>query len=286
MTVKDTYFSKKPNINVRGELFNLSEPCVMGIINLTPDSFYSGSRFLNEEAILKRTSQVLSEGAKIVDIGAYSTRPGAEFIDENSEKERLKPALAIIRKNFPDAILSLDTFRASVAEWAIGEFSIDIVNDVSGGSLDVQMFSLIAKVNKPYILMHMRGTLDNITKMSAYQNVAKEVIPELSAKIFRLKELGVNDIIIDPGFGFAKNVEQNYSLLHNLDMFKIFELPILVGLSRKSMIYKTLNTTPEEALNGTTVLNTIALLNGVDILRVHDVKEACETIKIVAKLKS
>ncbi len=285
MIAKDTFFSKKPNINIRGKLFDLSEPVAMGVINITPDSFYSGSRFLEEEALLKRISQILSEGGKIVDIGAYSSRPQAEEVNELEEKKRLKWALQSIRKNFPEVIISIDSFRSSIVEWAAGEFGVDIINDISGGTLDPKMFSLVACLNKPYILMHMRGTSATMQQFANYTNITKEVISELSVKVLKLRELGVNDIIIDPGFGFAKTIDQNFELLRNLDMLKIFELPVLVGLSRKSMIYKNLSISPEEALNGTTVLNTIALMNGANILRVHDIKEACETIQMVSKLK-
>ncbi len=284
MTVKDTYFSKKPSMNIKGKLFDLTEPCVMGIINITPDSFYKGSRFVDEEHILMRSAQILSEGGKIIDVGAQSTRPGAENISEETEKVRLKSALKIIRQKFPEAVISLDTFSASVAEWAIHEFGIDIINDISGGLIDNNMIQLIARENVPYILMHMRGTPKNMTSYSNYAFVTKEVISEISIQLKKLREAGVNDIIIDPGFGFAKTIEHNFTLLNELNMLKIFELPILVGLSRKSMVYNVLKVLPEEALNGSTVLNTLALLNGADILRVHDVKEATEAIKIVIKL--
>jgi dihydropteroate synthase len=285
MAVKDTFFSKKTNININGELIDLSEPCVMGIINVTPDSFYSGSRIADEGLIIKKVGQFLNEGAKFIDIGAYSSRPGSVEIDEKSEKERLRPVLIVIRKHFPNALLSIDTFRASIAEWAVREFGVGIINDISGGTLDARMFSTIAKLQVPYILMHMRGTPNTMQTLTEYKNVTKEVIGELSLRLYKLRELGVNDIIIDPGFGFAKTIEQNYELLKFLDMFQIFELPVMVGISRKSMVYKLLNNSPEEALNATTVLHTIALLKGADILRVHDVKEAVETIKIVASAK-
>jgi len=284
MVVKDTFFSKKTNININGDLIDLSEPCVMGIINVTPDSFYSGSRFAEEGQVIRRAKQILDEGAKFIDIGAYSSRPGSIEISEKTEKERLLPSLTVIRKHFPNALLSIDTFRATIAEWAIGEFGVGIINDISGGTLDEKMFSTIARLQVPYILMHMRGTPNTMQTLTEYKNVTKEVIGELSLRLYKLRELGVNDIIVDPGFGFAKTIEQNYELLQFLDMFKIFELPIMVGISRKSMVYKLLNITPEEALNGTTVLHTIALLKGADILRVHDVKEALETIRIVKSL--
>lgn len=284
MSVKDTFFYKKEYINIQGELVDISKPCLMGIINITPDSFYPGSRFSDEHSILKKTEQMLSEGAKFIDIGAYSSRPGADYINENEEKERLRPALSIIRKHFPDCFLSLDTFRASIAEWAVCEFNVSIINDISGGTLDEAMFSTIARLKIPYVLMHMRGNPQNMQSHTNYSNVTKEVMYEIALKILKLQEIGINDIIIDPGFGFAKNLNQNYELLNNLYLFKIFELPIMAGVSRKSMLYKLLNITPEEALNSTTVLHTIALLNGVNILRVHDVKEATEAIKIVDKL--
>jgi dihydropteroate synthase len=285
MVVKDTFFSKKANININGQLIDLSKPCVMGIINVTPDSFYSGSRFLEEELIIKKVGQFLNEGAKFIDIGAFSSRPGSIEIDEKAEKERLRPALTVIRNFFPNSLLSIDTFRASIAEWAVGEFGIGIINDISGGTLDEKMFSTIARLQVPYILMDMRGTPNTMQTLTDYKNVTKEVISELSLKLYKLRELGVNDIIVDPGFGFAKTIEQNCELLKFLDMFQIFELPIMVGISRKSMVYKLLDISPEEALNGTTVLHTIALLKGADILRAHDVKEAVETIRIVASTK-
>jgi len=256
----------------------------MGIINIAPDSFYSGSRFSDEQLILIKTEQMLSEGVKFIDIGACSSRPGANFVDENEEKERLRPALRIIRKNFPDCYLSVDTFRASIAEWAVGEFNVGIINDISGGTLDEAMFSTIARLKIPYVLMHMRGNPQDMQSLAYYTNVTKEVMYEISIKLIHLQEIGINDIIIDPGFGFAKNIDQNFELLNNLHLFKIFELPIMAGVSRKSMSYKLLNITPGDALNSTTVLHTIALLNGANILRVHDVKEANEVIKIVNKL--
>jgi dihydropteroate synthase len=285
MAVKDTFFSKKSNININGELIDLSEPCVMGIINVTPDSFYSGSRFNEEGPIITRAKQILDEGATFIDIGAYSSRPGSVFVNEETEKQRLLPVLSVLRKHFPYTLLSVDTFRANIAEWAVGEFGIGIVNDISGGTLDEKMFSVIAQLQVPYVLMHFRGTPDTMQNLTEYRNVTKDVIGELSLKIYKLRELGVNDIIVDPGFGFAKTLEQNYEVLNFLDMFQIFELPLMVGISRKSLIYKLLGITPEEALNGSTALHTIALLKGADILRAHDVKEAVETIRIVKAAK-
>jgi dihydropteroate synthase len=257
----------------------------MGIINVTPDSFYSASRFFDEESIFNRTKQILNEGAKFIDIGAYSSRPGSILIDEKTEKERLSLALTSIRNHFPNALLSIDTFRANIAEWAVGEYSVGIINDISGGTLDEKMFSTIAKLQVPYVLMHMRGTPNTMQKLTAYKNLVKDILGELSLQIYKLHELGVNDIIVDPGFGFAKTLEQNYELLKSLDVFRILELPLMVGVSRKSMIYKLLDISPGEALNGTTVLNTVALLKGANILRVHDVKEAVETIRIVNAAK-
>jgi dihydropteroate synthase len=284
MNDKDTFFSKKVTINVNGVLVDLSNPSVMGIINITPDSFYAGSRFVEIDEILKRVEQIIDEGGKFVDIGAFSSRPGALEVDEKTEKERLKPALFEIRKKFPDIIISLDTYRASIAEWAAGEFGIGIINDISGGTIDKSMYETISRIKVPYILMHMRGKPENMQEFAEYNNVTKEIIAELSINVLKMRELGVCDIIIDPGFGFSKTVKQNFQLLSQLEMFKIFELPVIVGLSRKSMIYRTLDKTPSEALNGTIVLNTIALLKSVNILRVHDVKEACETIKLVENL--
>lgn len=284
MTDKDTFFSAKALVNIHGELIDISSPSVMGIINITPDSFYKGSRFNDVKSIIERTNQIVAEGAKFADIGAYSSRPGAEDIDEETEKERLKPALSAIKKEFPNLIVSLDTFRSSVAEWAVGEYGIEIINDISGGSLDDKMYTTVAKLKTPYILMHMRGTPSNMNQMAHYNNITREVMTELSAKLVKLRENGVNDVIIDPGFGFAKTIENNYQMLNALEAFHVFGLPLLIGVSRKAMVYKSLDITPDEALNGTTVMHTIALLKGVNILRVHDVKEAVETIKITGNL--
>jgi dihydropteroate synthase len=285
MRDKDTFFSKKPNINIRGELFDLTNPCVMGIINITPDSFYSGNRLIDEKKALEQAGKILQEGGRIIDLGAYSSRPDAEDIDESTEKSRLQPVLKSIRNHYPDCIISLDTFRAPVAEWAVQEFGVNIINDISSGGLDAQMPRTVARLKTPVVLMHMRGKPQDMQQKTDYTNVTKDVITELSSKILLFQEAGVNDIIVDPGFGFSKTGEQNYELLSHLEMFKIFELPILVGISRKSMIYKLLHNSPEEALNGTTVLNTLALLKGADILRVHDVQEAVEVIKIVSMIK-
>jgi dihydropteroate synthase len=257
----------------------------MGIINITPDSFYSGSRLSDNSEVIERVEQMLTEGADIIDIGACSTRPGIETVDENTEKTRLASAFNVIRAKFPEIIISVDTFRSSIAKWAIDEYQVNMINDISGGNLDSSMFKTIAEKQVPYIMMHMRGTPKNMQELTGYNNVTQDIIYELSQKLFQAREAGINDIIIDPGFGFSKTLEQNYELLANLETFKIFDVPVLVGVSRKSMIYKLLDSNPESALNGTTVVNTIALMKGANILRVHDVKEAREAIKIYNILK-
>ncbi len=269
------------SINRKGELIEFSRPQVMGILNITPDSFYVDSRASHETEIASRIEQIISEGANIIDIGAYSSRPGAETIPADEEYRRLKLGMRILRSIDSRILVSVDTFRADVARKAIEELDADIINDISGGDLDEKMFETVAQLNVPYILMHMRGTPENMMTMTDYTNVTVEVIRSLAEKVNRLSLLGVNDVIIDPGFGFSKTIEQNYELLKNLEIFNELERPLLVGVSRKSMIYRSLDTTPQNALNGTTVLNTIALLAGASILRVHDVKEAVETIKLV-----
>ncbi len=280
MKSKDTFFSKKYSLNCRGKLINLSTPKIMGILNVTPDSFYNGGKFRTRKEILKKTEQMIEEGASIIDVGAYSSRPGAEHISVEAEIQRLSIALAAIRANFSDVIVSADTSRSAVAIMAVKDYEVDIINDISAGSADKNMFDTIAELNVPYVMMHIKGTPQNMQNNPTYDNVVEEIIKYFSEKIQKAKLSGICDIIIDPGFGFGKTLEHNYQILNRLDDFKIFELPILVGLSRKSMIYKALGTTPVEALNGTTVLNTIAIMNGADILRVHDVKEAAETIKL------
>ncbi|MBO4602170.1 MAG: dihydropteroate synthase [Salinivirgaceae bacterium] len=271
-------------INCRGRLLDLSTPKIMAIVNLTPDSFYSESRNASAEAALNRIENALAQGADIIDLGACSTRPGADVPSADEEWLRMKDVLTTARRNFPDAIISIDTFRSQIARQAI-EAGADIINDVSGGQIDEQMFGTIAEMQVPYVLMHMRGTPATMQQFANYQNVTSDVIFELSQKLRQLTDLGVHDVIIDPGFGFAKTVEQNYELFAHLSDFKIFELPLLVGISRKSMIYKLFGTTPEKSLNGTTILNTFALQNGASILRVHDVPEAVEARKIVGILQ-
>ena len=271
-------------INCRGRLLDLSTPKIMAIVNLTPDSFYSESRNTSAESALNRIENALTQGADIIDLGACSTRPGAEVPSADEEWRRMKNVLTTARRNFPDAIISIDTFRSQVAEQAV-DAGADIINDISGGQIDEQMFDTVAKLQVPYVLMHMRGTPATMQQFTNYQNVTSDVIIELSQKLRQLTDLGVHDVIIDPGFGFAKTLEQNYELFAHLSDFKIFELPLLVGISRKSMIYKLFGTTPEKSLNGTTILNTFALQNGASILRVHDVPEAVEARKIVGILK-
>lgn len=276
----DTF--KKYSINLGGKLFLIDRPQVMGILNVTPDSFYSGSRCGSDENVIrKRVRQIASEGADMVDIGGYSSRPGADDISPDEEFTRLKKGLSIIREEIPDIPVSIDTFRASVARRCIEEFGPCIINDISGGDLDGDMFGTVAELKVPYILMHMRGTPATMTSLTDYENVTADVILDLMHKVERLQELGVNDIILDQGFGFSKNLEQNYELMRSVRNFVDLDFPLLVGISRKSMIYKLLGSSPEESLNGTTVLNTIAIEQGAHILRVHDVKEAVEAVKIV-----
>ena len=273
-------------INVNGQLMELQSPQVMGILNITPDSFYAGSRKQTEADILSRTRQILEEGASIIDIGAYSSRPNADHISPDDEMQRLRTALHLINRDFPDAVISIDTFRADVARMCVEEYGAAIINDISAGRMDEQMFTTIAQLGVPYIIMHMQGTPQDMQTNPHYENLLKEVFFYFSEKVQRLRDLGVKDIILDPGFGFGKTLEHNYQLMNHLEEFSVFDLPLLVGISRKSMIYKLLESTPEEALNGTSILNTIALLKGANLLRVHDVKAATEAIVIVQKMKS
>lgn len=276
---KDTFFHKKVTLNAGGKLLDLTTPKVMGIINLTPDSFYAGSRKQSVDSALQQAGKMLTDGAAFLDIGAYSSRPGATDISAQEEMDRLLPVVEAIVNDYPDAILSIDTFRAQVAEAAI-KAGAHIINDISGGQLDADMFAIVARLQVPYILMHMKGTPQNMNQLANYENVFDEVYDYFTSKYYQLKQLGVKDVIIDPGFGFAKKTEHSYVLMNRLQDFNILQLPVLVGISRKNMIYKTLGTTAPEALNGTTVLNTIALTKGANILRVHDVKEAVEAVKI------
>ena len=272
-------------INIKGELLELSQPIVMGILNITPDSFFAESRKQGEQEIVTRVAEIVTQGGKIVDIGAQSTRPSSTLLSSKEEIERLKPVLNIINKEFPDAILSVDTFYSDVARFCVEEHGVDIINDISGGEMDKNMFDTVASLNVPYILMHMRGTPQTMSQLTDYNNLVQDIFYYFSKKIAELHLKGVNDIIIDPGFGFSKTIAQNYELMASLKGFSIFDLPLLVGISRKKMIYNLIDSTAEESLNGTSILNTFALQNGADILRVHDVKEAVEAVKITEKLK-
>ncbi len=279
------FLKRKRTINVGGDLLDLTDPCVMGIINVTPDSFYDGHTLNSEADILDKVEEMVTEGAAIIDVGSISTRPRAELISTKEELSRLIPAVKTIRKHFPEVIISIDTFRSWVAVSVIDEIGPVMVNDISGGSLDEMMFETIGRLQVPYILTHIQGTPMNMQENPYYSDVVREVSAELSDSVRRLTKLGVADVLIDPGFGFGKNIDHNYTLLNRLDSLKVFQLPVVVGLSRKSMIWKVLETDPVHALNGTTVVNTMALLGGADILRVHDVKQAIETIRIFLQLK-
>lgn len=282
---KDTFLNRKVTLNSKGKLIDLSSPAVMAILNLTPDSFYSNSRTASVKEALEKTAAFLKEGAQFIDLGAYSSRPGAIDISADEELQRLIPVVEALVKEFPEALLSIDTFRAKVAKEAILA-GAHLINDIAGGNLDQEMFATVAELQVPYIMMHMKGTPQNMQQDPNYENVAQEVMQYFSGKIDQLKQLGAKDIIIDPGFGFAKNITHNYELLQQLQVFNSFGLPILVGFSRKSMITKVLKNKAIDALNGTTVLNTIALLKGASILRVHDVKEALECIALTEKTKN
>jgi dihydropteroate synthase len=276
---KDTFFQKKATINAGGKLIDLSSPKVMGIINITPDSFYSESRKTSIADVLNQAGRMLSDGAAFLDIGAYSSRPGASHISVQEEVDRLLPAIEAIAGNYPDAVISIDTFRHEVAEASI-KGGGHIINDISGGNLDADMFATVARLQVPYILMHMKGNPQTMQKLADYTDVFAEVFDYFVTKMYQLKQLGVHDIVLDPGFGFAKKPTHSYALMERLQEFERLQLPVLVGISRKKMIYGLLGNNAEEALNGTTALNTIALMKGANILRVHDVKEAAEAIKI------
>ena len=272
-------------INCRGRLIAFDTPKVMGILNLTPDSFYDGGRNTTSGKYLIRTEEMLKEGATFIDVGAYSSRPGAADISEEEEMQRLLPAIELLVKEFPDIILSIDTFRSEVARNAV-EAGAAIVNDISAGELDPNMMKTVAELQVPYIMMHMRGNPQTMKDLNKYEDLVQDVLFYFSQKISQARELGINDLIVDPGFGFSKNIAQNFELLNKLELFKNLDLPLLAGLSRKSLIYKTFKITPDEALNGTTVLNTISLMKGANILRVHDVKEAVECVKLTERLKN
>lgn len=273
-------------LNVRGRLLDLSKPQVMGILNVTPDSFYAGSRMETEEAVRRRVRQIIAEGGSMIDVGAYSSRPGAADVSAEEEMERLRRGMSIVREEAPEIPVSVDTFRADVAKMAVEEMGVDIINDISGGELDKEMFKTVAKLGVPYILMHMKGTPQTMQQAPHYDDLMKEVMLYFAEKVQQLRDLGQKDIVLDPGYGFAKTIDHNYELLKHQEMLEVFELPLLVGVSRKSMIYRFLGSSPEEALNGTTVLNTLALQKGANILRVHDVKEAVEVVRLVEKFSN
>lgn len=283
MMAKDTFLNRKLTLNCKGRLIDMSHPQVMAIINLTPDSFYGGSRVNVKDELFLKVESFIKEGATFIDLGAYSSRPGALNISAQEEIDRLLPAVEEINKQFPQALISIDTFRADVAEKAINA-GAHLVNDIAAGNLDDNMFATVAKLGVPYIMMHMKGTPQNMQQNPVYGNLIEEVLNYFLEKIDILKKLGIKDMIIDPGFGFAKTLAHNYELLSNMEALTVLELPILVGVSRKSMICKLLGIQPEEALNGTSVLNTVALLKGANILRVHDVKEAVECVKLVSNM--
>jgi dihydropteroate synthase len=275
------------SLMLRGKVIDLSVPKVMAIINVTPDSFFSGSRAQTDIEIIQAASKAINDGASILDIGAYSTRPGADFVSAEDEEKRMQYALELIRSHFPDVLLSVDTFRANVARMAVEKFQVDIINDVSGGELDQELLSTVAQLNVPYILMHMKGTPQTMQSMTQYTDFLSDILKYFAEKIEQLRKLGhTKEIIIDPGLGFAKTVEQNYELLNHSELLHTFDMPVLIGLSRKSMIWKALNISASDALNGTTALHMTALMKGAHLLRVHDVKEAVEVVKLYQLLTS
>ena len=272
-------------INCKGQLIDLITPKVMGILNVTPNSFFDGGKYKNGSDMLSQVEKMLNDGATFIDIGAYSSKPNAEFVPEAEELQRIVPIVQLILEHFPETLISIDTFRSEVAKVCI-ENGAAIINDISAGNLDAKMMETIAKYNVPFIMMHLRGTPQTMQTMTHYENIVKEILFYFSERIAKARSFGINDLIIDPGFGFAKTLEQNYEVLQKMELFEMLELPLLAGFSRKSMIYKTLHSTAEEALNGTTVLNTISLTKGAKILRVHDVKEAMECVSLFNKMKA
>lgn len=273
-------------MNVKGQLMDFTSPVIMGILNITPDSFYPGSRYQNEDEIIRRIHQLKEEKADIIDIGGYSSRPNAVFVDENEEMRRLDSGLSILLREYPEAIVSVDTFRSAVAKKCVENFGVAMINDISAGELDEKMFDTVADLKVPYIIMHMRGTPQTMMQDTHYDYFQQEIFLYFAKKVEELRLKGVNDIILDPGFGFSKTLDQNYAMLDFLDEFEIFGLPLLIGVSRKTMIRKVLECEPEDSLNGTVILNTIALTKGADIIRVHDVKEAVQMVKLYNKTKS
>ncbi|MCW3786941.1 dihydropteroate synthase [Plebeiibacterium sediminum] len=283
----ENFIKSNQYINCNGRLLDLNTPKIMGILNITPDSFFDGGKYQEEDTILKRVQDMLADGADIIDIGAYSSRPGAVHISTEEELNRLAKALNIIRKAYPEVIISVDTFRAKIAEAVVKDFQVDIINDIAAGEMDEKMFDTMVDLNVPYIIMHMKGTPQDMQNDPNYNyDVVYEIIDYFSKKVEELKQRGLHDIILDPGFGFGKTLDHNYELLNRMKELDVFELPVLIGLSRKSMIYNLLDCTPKEALNGTSLLNMISLQNGASILRVHDVKEARECVAIYNKLQS
>ncbi|MFL9829525.1 dihydropteroate synthase [Flavobacterium sp. ST-87] len=270
-------------INCKGQLIDLSQPKVMGILNITPNSFFDGGKYSSDDEIIAKAQKMLDEGATFIDVGAYSSKPSAEFVSEEEELSRIVPVVQLLLKHFPDILLSIDTFRSKVASACIDNGAA-IINDISAGNLDDKMMEVIAKYNVPYIMMHMRGTPQSMQSLTQYDDIIKEILFYFSEKISKARSLGINDLIVDPGFGFAKTIEQNYEVMQKLELFHNLDLPLLIGISRKSMIHKTLEISAEEALNGTTFLNTIALTKGAQILRVHDVAAAVECVKLFQKL--
>lgn len=271
-------------LNCKGQLIDISSPKVMGILNVTPDSFYDGGRFKTDKDILIQVEKILTEGAAFIDIGGYSSRPGADHISKNEELQRLLPIIEILLKNFPEILLSVDTFRSQVAKESVA-LGAAMINDISAGMMDDKMLETVGKLQVPYIMMHMKGTPQTMKKEANYDDLLKEIIYYFSERVATAREHQICDIIIDPGFGFAKTIAHNFSLLNKLELLRILDLPMLIGLSRKSMIYKTLNTTATEALNGTTALNSLALYKGANILRVHDVKAAMECVTLINELR-
>lgn len=278
--MQNKVFSSNKTLNIDGKLMSLDQPRLMGVLNVTPDSFFDGGHYEDEKSILAHVEKMISEGADFIDVGGYSSRQGADEVNVEEELKRTIPIIHAIRKTFPECIISIDTFRTEVARQAIEEGAL-MINDISGGELDKGMIDLIAKHRIPYILMHMRGTPQTMNSKAVYESVLKELITYFQSKLQQLRAKGIIDVIVDPGFGFAKTVDQNFELLKHLDDFRILEQPLLVGLSRKSLIWRSLDTTPEDALNGTTILNTVALLKGASILRIHDVRQAAEAIKLI-----
>ena len=285
-TTAAKFLKRKSTINLNGRLIDLTKPVVMGIINVTPDSFFDGGKYKTEKKIIKRAEEILEQGGTIIDIGAVTTKPGADGISTKEELDRLLPAVKAVKKAFPEAFISIDTYRSWVALKVMEDCGPCMVNDVSGGNFDVHMFDTIGKLGVPYILMHMQGTPLKMQENPVYEDIIRDISMFFTDAVKKLNRAGVKDVIIDPGFGFGKTLAHNYELMNRLDSFKVFQLPVMVGISRKSMIYKLLSTKPEDALNGTSVANTLALMGGADILRVHDVREAVEAVRIINMVRS